>query len=220
MKIGVLGTGIVGRTLGTKLVANGHQVMLGARSDKNEQAMNWMKATGKGASHGTFASAAVFGELLFNCTSGLASLEALQAAGKQNLAGKILIDVANPLDFSKGMPPTLTICNTDSLGEQIQRYFPDTKVVKALNTVNCGVMVQPALVPGDHDLLVCGNDGAAKQTVIDFIAKEFGWKKANVRDVGGIGMARGTEMYLALWIRLYGLFGHPHFNLHFQIGKA
>lgn len=219
MKIGILGTGIVGQTLGSGLVANGHQVMLGARSDKNENARNWVKATCRGASHGTFSSAALFGQLVFNCTAGNASLEALQTAGRKNLAGKILIDVANPLDFSKGMPPTLTICNTDSLGEQIQRHFPETKVVKALNTVNCAVMVNPALVPGDHDLLVCGNDADAKRTVIEFIVREFGWNKANVRDAGGITSARGLEMYLPLWLTLYMQYGRPHLNIHLQVGK-
>jgi predicted dinucleotide-binding enzyme len=141
VKIGVLGTGVAGTTISTKLLALGHEVMLGSRTADNEQAAAWVASAQKGARQGTFADAAAFGELVFNCTSGTASLEALGAAGEENLAGKVLVDVANPLDFSQGRPPRLSVCNDDSLGEQIQRAFPDAKVVKALNTVNVGVMV-------------------------------------------------------------------------------
>src|SRR3954470_2205060 len=136
MKLGVFGTGMVGSTIATKLAQLGHEVKMGSRAAGNAKAVEWAKAAGGKASQGTFADAAAFGEVLFNCTSGGASLAALQAAGATNLAGKVLVDVSNPLDFSKGMPPTLSVCNTDSLGEQIQRAFPDAKVVKALNTVN------------------------------------------------------------------------------------
>ena len=146
MRIGVLGTGTVGQTLGTKLVSLGNEVKLGSRSASNDKVAGWVKTTGRGASHGTFADAASFGEMLFNCTSGMASLDALRQAGAKNLDGKVLVDVANPLDFSKGMPPTLAVCNTDSLGEQIQRAFPEARVVKSLNTMSARVMVDPKKV--------------------------------------------------------------------------
>ena len=123
-----------------------------------------------------FADAAGHGELVFNCTNGVASLEALAAAGEENLAGKILVDVANPLDFSQGMPPTLTVCNDDSLGEQIQRAYPDAKVVKTLNTVNAGVMVDPGSVPGEHDVFICGDDDEAKAQVTRLL-EPFGWPR-------------------------------------------
>src|SRR5437762_2634121 len=169
MRIGILGTGIVGQTLGTKLVSIGNEVKLGSRSASNEKAAAWVKSAGRGASQGTFADAAAFGELLFNCTSGKASLDALRQAGGKNLDGKVLVDVANPLDFSKGMPPTLTVCNTDSLGEQIQREFPKVRVVKSLNTTSAAVMVDPKRVPGDHAIFVSGNDAAAKRQVSDML---------------------------------------------------
>ena len=135
MNIGILGTGIVGNTIGTKLVQLGNKVMMGSRTADNNKAGLWVTAAGKGALQGTFADAAKFGDILFNCTQGKVSIEALTLAGKENLKGKILIDLSNPLDFSKGMPPSLTVCNTDSLGEQLQREFPETKVIKTLNTV-------------------------------------------------------------------------------------
>ena len=210
MKIAILGTGVVGQTIGTKLVSLGHDVKMGARAAGNEKAAKWAKDNGARATHGTFADAAAFGEIIFNCTSGMASLDALRQAGPRNLDGKILIDVANPLDFSKGMPPTLSVCNTDSLGEQIQRAFPKAKVVKALNTVNTSVMVEPAkLGGGDHDLWICGNDAAAKGRVTELV-RSFGWK--NVRDLGDISAARGTEAYLLFWVRLMGAVKTATFN--------
>jgi predicted dinucleotide-binding enzyme len=141
----------------------------------------------------------------------------LRLAGAKNLRGKVLIHVGNPLDFSKGMPATLTVCNTDSLGEQVQREFSEALVVKALNTVNCEVMVQPSLVPGDHNLFICGNDAAAKAKVNQWLCEWFGWKSANIIDLGDITGARGMEMWMPLWLRLYGKFGHPHFNLRLII---
>ncbi|MGC8785631.1 MAG: NADPH-dependent F420 reductase, partial [Armatimonadota bacterium] len=152
MNIGILGTGMVGQAIGAKLVELGHEVRMGSRTADNEKAAQWVAAHGPRASQGTFADAAKFGELLFNCTAGVASLQALEMAGAANLKGKILVDVANPLDFSRGMPPSLAVCNTDSLGEQIQLAFPEARVVKTLNTVNCNVMVNPALVRGAPDM--------------------------------------------------------------------
>src|SRR5262245_22556834 len=182
MKIGVLGTGMVGATIATKLIALGQEVMLGSRNPGGEKAVSWAQANGAEASQGNYAQAARFGEIVFNCTQGTASIEALQSAGADNLKGKILIDIANPLDFSRGAPPTLSICNTDSLGERIQRTFPETKVIKTLNTVNCEVMVNPALVPGDHDIFICGNDADAKARVAKFLEQWFGWR--SVTDLG------------------------------------
>jgi 8-hydroxy-5-deazaflavin:NADPH oxidoreductase len=210
MKIGILGSGIVGSTLGGKFAEVGNEVKMGSRTASNEKAAAWVKNTGSRASQGTFADAAAFGEIVFNCTSGMGALAALQAAGAKNLAGKVLVDVANPLDFSKGMPPSLTVCNTDSLGEQIQRAFPDTKVVKALNTMSATVMVNPGLVPGEHDLFMCGNDAGAKARVAELLRQWLGWK--SVLDVGDITAARGMEATLLLWVRLYGTFQTPNFN--------
>ena len=212
MKIGILGTGVVGQTIGTKLVSLGHDVKMGARAAANEKAEKWVKENGARATHGTFADAAAFGEIVFNCTSGMASLDALRQAGARNLDGKILIDVANPLDFSKGMPPTLSVCNTDSLGEQIQRAFPGARVVKTLNTMNTNVMVDPRIVPGDSDVFVSGNDAAAKAQVTEILKSWFGWR--SVIDLGDITSARGTEMLLPIWLRLWGTFKTPNINFH------
>jgi 8-hydroxy-5-deazaflavin:NADPH oxidoreductase len=212
MRIGVLGTGVVGQTIGKKLVALGHEVKMGARTASNEKAEGWVRANGTRASNGTFADAASFGEIVFNCTSGMASLEALKQAGAKNLDGKILIDIANPLDFSKGMPPTLSVCNTDSLGEQIQRAFPSTRVVKTLNTINTHVMVDPTLIPGDSDVFVSGNDASAKAKVTEILTKWFGWR--SVIDLGDITSARATEMVLPLWLRLFSTFKTPNVNIH------
>jgi hypothetical protein len=211
MKIAVLGTGIVGDTIGTKLIQCGHEVKMGSRTATNEKAAAWVKKNGTHASQGTFADAASFGEIAFNCTHGGASLEALNLAGKNNLKNKILIDIANALDFSKGMPPSLVVCNTDSLGEQIQRAFPDTKVIKTLNTMNCNLMVNPGLVAnGDHDIFICGNDEEAKVTVTKILRDWFGWK--SIIDLGDITNARATEMLLPIWVRLFGKFQSPNFN--------
>ena len=212
MKIGILGTGVVGQTIGAKLVSLGHDVKMGARAAANEKAEKWVKENGARATHGTFADAAAFGEIVFNCTSGMASLDALRQAGARNLEGKVLIDVANPLDFSKGMPPTLSVCNTDSLGEQIQRAFPGARVVKTLNTMNTNVMVNPGLVPGDSDVFVSGNDAAAKAQVTEILKSWFGWR--SVIDLGDITTARGTEMLLPIWLRLWGTFKTPNINFH------
>ena len=215
MNIGVLGTGMVGNTIGSKLINLGNHVKMGSRTANNEKAAAWVKLNGPQASQGTFADAAEFGEIIFNCTSGGASVDALKSAGDSNLNGKILIDVANPLDFTKGMPPSLSVCNTDSLGEQIQKTFPKVKVVKTLNTTNCRIMVNPSILAGEHDLFICGNDNSAKDTVKDILQNWFGWQ--SIIDLGDITNARATEMLLPIWIRLYGLFQSPDFN--FRIVK-
>ena len=215
MNIGIFGTGTVGTTIGSKLVHLGNKVKMGSSTSGNEKAVAWVKENGNNALQGTFEDAAAFGEIIFNCTSGQGSLEALKSAGEKNLSGKILIDIANPLDFSKGMPPSLTVCNTDSLGEQIQRAFPNTKVVKTLNTVNCKIMVDASLLPGDHDMFICGNDSTAKNTITDILKNWFRWK--SVIDLGDITNARATEMLLPIWVRLFGIFQSPNFN--FRIVK-
>jgi predicted dinucleotide-binding enzyme len=211
MRIAILGTGVVGATLGTKLAQLGHDVKMGSRTTGNEKAAAWVKQAGSKASAGTFADAAAHGEIVFNCTSGLGSLEALKAAGAKNLDGKVLVDVSNPLDFSKGMPPTLSVCNTDSLAEQIQRTFPAAKVVKALNTMTASVMTDPSRVPGTHSVFLCGNDAAAKAKVVE-ILKSFGWQ--DVIDLGDITGARGQEMILPFWLRIFMTFNNPSFNFH------
>jgi len=218
MRIGVLGTGIVGRTLASALLSNGHEVRLGSRTAGNEAAVAWATAIGGPASEGTFADAAGFGELVVNATAGAASLEALHLAGAEQLAGKVLLDVSNPLDFSHGMPPTLTVCNDDSLGEQIQRAFADVRVVKTLNTVTAAVMVAPALVAGTHTIFVAGDDAAAKAQAGELL-HDFGWPAESILDLGDITAARGMEMYLPLWLRLYGATGTVLLNVEVRAGE-
>jgi 8-hydroxy-5-deazaflavin:NADPH oxidoreductase len=183
---------------------------MGARTADNEKARAWVKAHGKLAYHGIFAEAAAFGEILFNCTAGKGSLSALEFPKRSDLNGKILIDVANPLDYSRGAPPTLTVCNTDSLGEQIQREHPILRVVKALNTMNVDVMVHPDRLLGPHDVFICGNDQEAKAEVTRILTDWFGWE--SVIDLGDISQSRGMEMALPLWISLQKKLGTNIFN--------
>ena len=219
MKIGILGSGVVGQTLGAKIAERGEDVVLGTRSpDKLEDKRgmgaslnDWLQRTNGKARVASFSDAASHGEIVINATHGGGAVEALTLAGEQNLNGKILIEVSNPLDFSRGMPPSLTVCNTDSLAEQIQRAFPNVKVVKTLNTTNAQVMVDPARVAGgDHDLFISGNDAAAKARVTELLKRWFGWR--SVIDLGDITTARGAEMLLPIWVRLMGVLGTPLFN--------
>jgi len=208
MKIGILGTGVVGQTLGGKLVSLGHDVMMGARAADNEKVLAFAASTGGRA--GTFTDAAVHGELVIHCARGNSALEVLRQAGAANLAGKVLIDVSMPLDFSQGFPPSLFVSNTDSLGETIQRAFPDALVVKTLNTVNAAIMVAPRTLPGATTMFVSGNDKRAKGKAMDLL-RGFGWE--SIVDLGDITTARGTEMLLPLWVRLYSVLGTAEFNL-------
>jgi predicted dinucleotide-binding enzyme len=217
MHIGVLGTGTVGHTLAQALVDRGHEVRMGARAAGNEKAVAWAEQAGPLASEGTFADAAAFGELIINATAGVASLAALESAGTEQLAGKVLVDVSNPLDFSQGMPPKLTVCNDDSLAEQIQRAYPEVRVVKALNTMTAAVMVDPGLVSGTHTVLVCGDDANAKEQA-NVLLVELGWSEASILDLGDISAARGMEMYLPLWLRLYGAKGTAVLNIEVRAG--
>jgi 8-hydroxy-5-deazaflavin:NADPH oxidoreductase len=221
MKAAVLGTGIVGRSLAAKLAGLGHDVVVGtrdvdetlARTDPdamgNPPYAEWQKEHAN-VRLVPYADAGAHGEVVVNATSGQGSISALQSAG--DLAGKVVVDVANPLDFSHGFPPTLSVANTDSLGEQIQQTFPDARVVKSLNTMNAGVMVEPSRVPGDHTVFVAGEDEAAKDTVKGLL-REFGWNDCSIVDLGGIRAARGMEMYLPLWLSLFGRLGTGDFNI-------
>ncbi len=222
MKIGILGSGIVAKTIAGKLDSLGHAVTLGTRDVKATLARNepdmaggpslrlWLESHPR-VTLATHAEAAAHGELVINALSGQGALAGLRGTASA-LAGKILVDISNPLDFSKGMPPSLSIANTDSLGETIQRELPDTKVVKTLNTVNAFLMVDPQqLDGGDHSMLVCGNDAGAKTEVTRMLKEWFGWK--DVVDLGDITNARGSEMWVALWVRLYGALGTPMFGM-------
>jgi predicted dinucleotide-binding enzyme len=168
---------------------------------------------------GTFKEAAAYGTLIVNATNGNGTLAALESAGKENLAQKVILDISNPLDFSKGMPPSLFISNTDSLAEQIQIAFPDAKVVKSLNTLNAYLMVNPGLLPGDHNVFLNGNDLEAKKQIRELLLS-FGWKSDNIIDLGDITTARGTEQWLPLWSRLWMATNNPMFNLKIVFGKS
>ncbi|WP_426996366.1 NADPH-dependent F420 reductase [Pseudarthrobacter sp. N5] len=213
MKIAVLGTGVVGRTLAGKLATLGHSVTMGSRHAANPAALERAALAGPPARAATFAEAASDGELVINATGGAVSLGVLQSAGAHNLSGKVLIDVGNPLDFSAGFPPSLSVHNTDSLAETIQRTFPETLVVKALNTMRADLMVDPdRLAGGDHDVFLAGNDSAAKE-LVSGILREFGWRPEHIRDLGPLEAARGLEMWMPLWLRLYALQGNRMFNI-------
>ncbi len=221
VRFGILGTGVVGKTIAARLAGLGHEVMVGTREPEDTLSRTEPDAYGNppfGAwqeEHpevelGTFEKAATHGEMVVNATAGGVSLEALELAGEGNLNGKIVMDVSNPLDFSQGMPPTLSVSNTDSLGEQIQRRFPAAKVVKTLNTMNAYLMVDPAQLAGaDHTVFVSGDDAAAKQAVTELL-ESFGW--IDIIDLGDIATARGTEMMLPVWLRLFGALQKPVFN--------
>ncbi len=230
MKIGIFGTGGVARTIAAKLVVLGHDVMLGTRdraatlarteggppSGGGAAFKDWHKDNAQ-VKLGTHAEAAAHGELLINATNGGGSIEALTLAGEKNLGTKVLLDISNPLDFSRGMPPTLFVCNDDSLGERIQKTFPKVRVVKSLNTLTAGLMVDPALLPEPTNIFLSGNEAGAKEEVRG-VLRQFGWKDADMIDLGDITTARGSEQILPIWIRLWGALGTPMFN--FRIVKA
>jgi predicted dinucleotide-binding enzyme len=223
MNIGMLGTGIVGQTLAARLAERGHAVTIGTRDPAETLARAQPDAMGNppfAAWHGqhpevalgTFAEAAGHGEIVVNASNGSATLEVLRAAGAAALDGKSLVDISNPLDYSRGMPPPLFVSNTDSLAEQIQQAFPNVKVVKALNTTTARVMAYPRqLAEGDHTMFVCGNDAGAKAQVVDLLRDGFGWH--DVLDLGDLTAARGMEMFLPLWLRLFGALQTPIFNV-------
>lgn len=212
MKFGILGSGMVGRALGSKLVSLQHGVMMGSRENNNAGAAEWVEKMGALASQGTFAMAASFGEIAILCAKGEAALEVVRQSGEENLSGKVLLDVSNPLDFSRGMPPSLIpeLSNRNSLAEELQRRLPATRVVKALNTVNCEVMVNPGMLGEPTDIFVSGENAAAKNLVTELL-QSFGWSR--VVDLGGIATSRGTEMMMPIWLSLWGKLSTPHFNI-------
>lgn len=223
MKIAVIGTGMVGRTLAERLSGLGHEVAIGTRDPQATMARTEPDSMGTPpfaqwqAEHEevsllTFADAGAFAELVVNASNGANTLAALQAVGEENLAGKVVIDVALPLDLSQGLPPTLTVPNTDSLGEQVQRAFPRSKVVKTLNTVFCQVMVDPSRVPGEHTLFIAGDDAGAKDVAMG-VVESFAWPADRVIDLGGITGARGSEMYMRLYFQLAELLGTFELNI-------
>jgi hypothetical protein len=228
MKIAVLGTGVVGQTLAGRLEELGHEVTVGTRDpeatgarvtpgESGTPAFSVWHAEHPEVKLATFAVAAGLSDLIINATAGGASLGALTAAGAENLEGKVILDLANTLDFSHGFPPSLSVANTDSLAEQIQRAHPASKVVKSLNTMSCAVMVNPAGVPGDHLVFVCGDDPAAKAAV-EALLRELGWAQGAIFDLGGLAAARGTEMILPLWLSIMQKLGTADFN--FAIARA
>jgi predicted dinucleotide-binding enzyme len=211
VRFGIIGTGTVGRTLASKLLSLGHEVTIGSRSRESSAATSWADEAGPRGHGGSFADAAAFGEMIVNATAGAVSLKALQAAGADALAGKVLIDVSNPLVFSPEGEVGLDPVGDDSVGERIQREFPQTRVVKALNTMSAPVMVEPGRVPGEHNAFVAGNDEEAKAEVVALLA-QFGWPAGSVLDLGDIKGARGMEMLMPFWLRLMGHFGTTDFN--------
>lgn len=207
----VLGSGSVGRALATKLVALGHEVRMGSRSAVNEAAAAWVAEAGARASAGTFADAAAFGEAVILAVKGEHALAVVDAAGAGGaLDGKVVLDTTNPLDFSKGFPPRLSVCNDDSLGEQVQRAAPRARVVKTFNTLGNTLMVEPGRLGEPTDVFVAGDDAAAKAEVAELLAS-FG--HAAPIDLGKIEAARALEAWLLLWTRLYGVFKTADFNL-------
>ena len=222
MKIAVMGTGVVAQTITEKLVQLGHQIVMGSRDPEKSRSRTEKDSFGRPpfgewlrqhtmVEVGSINEAAEHAIMIVNAINGKGSLETLALARDENLSGKIILDLANPLDFSKGMPPVLSVCNTDSLGEQIQRRFPDTQVVKSLNTMTTFVMVNPQLLDDDHHVFISGNHEDAKLKIRELL-HSFGWKDKNIIDLGDITTARGTEQILPLWIRIMSAIKTPMFN--------
>jgi 8-hydroxy-5-deazaflavin:NADPH oxidoreductase len=225
MKISIIGTGNVGQTFASRLIELGHEVMIGTRNVQeklsstakdmygNPPFSEWIKLNTR-VKLGSFEEAGSFGEMILNATLGGSSIAALKLAGSRNLSGKILIDVSNPLDYSKGMPPSLLpeLQNTNSLGEEIQKTFPETRVVKTMNTMWCGLMVRPGLIGnGDHTNYISGNDPDAK-TKVKKLLNQFGWKDENILDLGDISASRATESVMTIWLRVWGSIQTGAFN--------
>jgi hypothetical protein len=198
-KIGILGTGMVGAALGKKLIELGYEVKMGSRLKGNPKALAWVSEHKQGATEGTFADAAAFGDIIFVCINGEAALAAIQAGGLPNYKGKTVIDVTNGLDFSHGMPPGLFITGANSIGEEVQKLLTDAYVVKALNTVNCAVMVDPKKSGGEITMFICGNNHKAKEQVEE-ILWQFGW--SDILDLGDIKAARSMEALVTAWMNI------------------
>jgi 8-hydroxy-5-deazaflavin:NADPH oxidoreductase len=210
MRVGIVGSGMVGTTVGTRLMQLGHKVLLGTRDAASPTATEW--AATSGGTVGTYPEAVKHGELIINATAGTSSVAALRQADPDDLVHKVVIDIANPLDFSNGFPPSLNPVNTDSLGEQLQAAFPQARIVKTLNTVLASIMIDPRSLPGRHDIFLAGNDEEAKDTARELLI-EFGWPVEDIIDLGGIRAARGTEMFMALWLGLDAALGTGNFNI-------
>ena len=221
MKVGILGTGSVGRALTEGFVREGHDILVGtrdvdalmARTEPDRMGVPpfaaWL-AEQPGVAVGSFSRAGVHAELLVNATLGSASVDVLREAGLPDTPGRIVIDASNALDHSGGFPPSLFVVNTDSLAEQIQREFPDARVVKAWNTMTASLMTNPGLLAGgDHSIPICGNDDDARRQVADLL-RSFGWR--DVVDLGDLTAARGMEAYVLFWLGLYGATGSPVVN--------
>jgi len=198
MKIGILGTGDVGRVLGEGFTALGHEVKIGSRDPQKAEVKEWLKKVGTKASAGTFSEAAAFGDIAVLATSWTGTESAIRLAGPQNLAGKVVMDATNPLDFSAGTP-RLSVGHVDSAGEKVQGWLPQSKVVKAFNHVGNAHFIKPQFKDGPPTMFICGNDGGAKKTVTGLL-ETFGW---SVIDIGGIEGSRLLEPLAMLWI-LYG----------------
>ncbi|MEM6595015.1 MAG: NAD(P)-binding domain-containing protein [Pseudomonadota bacterium] len=218
MKYAVLGTGMVGHTLATKLAALGHEVRMGARTSDNEKAAAWAKANGPQSGHATFADVAIWADRVIFAVNGANIVEVADAVTDTAVAAKTVVDVTNPLDMSKGMPPTLVpeLSNTTSAGEALQERLPSAKVVKALNTMNHQIMVDPTRVGGEHDVFLAGDHEDAKANVVAMLA-EFGWR--NPIDLGPLAAARGTEGMMPFWLRMWGAVGHADFNYRIVRGE-
>ncbi|MCB0642042.1 MAG: hypothetical protein KDC44_10400 [Phaeodactylibacter sp.] len=224
MKIAVLGTGMVGQIIATKLLELGHLVWMGTRNVAETQSRtkpnqmtghsfaDWYQVYPQ-VHLETYGALPADLDLFVNATSGGGAAAALSLVGTDKLSGKTVLDLSNPLDFSKGFPPFLSVCNTDSLVEQLQAQFPEVHFVKSLNTMTATLMVAPENVPGDHTVFMSGNDAEAKAKVKTLL-QEIGWKPANILDLGDLSTARGTEMLLPIWLRVMGALGHPNFNFH------
>lgn len=211
MKYAVLGTGMVGHTLATKLASLGHEVRMGARTAGNEKAAAWALANGENAGHGDFSTIAAWADRIIFAVNGANLLDVAKAVGNDAVTGKTVIDVTNPLDTSGGMPPTMIpeLSNTTSAGEALQAHLPRAQVVKTLNTMNHKIMADPELVPGEHDVFLCGDDEAAKAEAVEMLA-EFGWR--DPIDLGPLSAARGTEGLMPFWLRMWSVVGSPDFN--------
>jgi 8-hydroxy-5-deazaflavin:NADPH oxidoreductase len=227
MKIAILGTGMVGQGLALALQAKSHEVMIGTRDVAASLANTQPSAYGmpsfgvwhkdhKGIRVATFAEAAQFGDLLINASNGGAALQVLSLAKLDTVGNKVLIDVSNDLDASKGMPPMSRSSDVAGagLGERIQAAYPSLRVVKTLNTMNVQIMVNPASVPGDSTVFMSGNDVQAKK-IVEEILQSFGWK--DILDLGDISSSRSVEMLLPVWLRAMGVIGHATFN--FKIAR-